>query len=273
MPTITLRLGDSFEIIATLEGVGAVVCDPPYLISFMGKTWDSEGEGGENAEWHRKWLEACFGVLPSGGIIKVFSATRTFHRLAAAMEEVGFFLDPEQSLEAWAYGSGFPKYLNTSKAVDKHFGCDSAVEAEIQAHLREQREALGLSKASVDRQVFGGTTRYSWVEGRGGQRASEAYLPTPEEWSKLKSVLQLDNRFDDYIQQAIPSREHRHSSDGGKAKTVAKVGGDFGYQQDGVRWDNAYRVTEAASEEAARFDGWATALKPGWEPFIVGTKP
>lgn len=169
--------------------------------------------------------------------------------------------------------SGFPKYLNTAKAVDKHFGCDPVVEGKIQAYLREQRKALGLTKAHVDREVFGGTTRYSWVEGRGGQRASETYLPTPEEWADLKVVLQLDDRYDAYIRAAIPSREHRFSADWGKARTVAEVEGDFGFQQDGERWTKGYRVTEAATEEAARFEGWATALKPGWEPFVVGMRP
>lgn len=197
MPTITLRLGDSFEIIATLEGVGAVVCDPPYLISFMGKTWDSEGEGGENAEWHRKWLEACFGALPPGGIIKVFSATRTFHRLAAAMEAVGFLLHSEHSLEAWAYGSGFPKYLNTSKAVDAHLGKSA------------ERPVIGKGEA--------GAAFHYGNPGSGG----------------FGTLAALD--------QGTPSSE----------------------------WD----VTGAATEEAAKFNGWATALKPGWEPFIVGIKP
>jgi len=155
--------------------------------------------------------------------------------------------------------------------VDKHFGTDSKVEAEIQVYLRESREGLGLSKAEIDRQVFGGTTRYSWVEGRGG--GAVTYLPTPDEWIKLKVALQLDDRFDAYIRQVIPSREHRHSSDGGKSHIIDVVEGDFGYQTGGGRWEKSYRVTEAATADAARFDGWATALKPAWEPFVCGTKP
>jgi len=104
MTTLRLILGDSFEVIATLDGVSAVVTDPPYLIDFMGKNWDAGGGGTENEEWHRQWLQECFDILPSGGIIKVFSATRTFHRLAAAIEQAGFLLDPEHSLEGWGYG-------------------------------------------------------------------------------------------------------------------------------------------------------------------------
>lgn len=99
--TITLKLGNSFDEIPKLSGVDAVVCDPPYLISFMGKDWDDGEGGGENLEWFKEWLQKCFDILPSGGKVKVFSATRTFHRLAQAMEQVGF---EGIDLEAWVYG-------------------------------------------------------------------------------------------------------------------------------------------------------------------------
>lgn len=65
-------------------------------------------------EWHRQWLAEVFRVLKPGGIIKVFGATRTFHRMAAAMEQVGFI---DLDLEAWIYGSGFPKSLNIHKKL------------------------------------------------------------------------------------------------------------------------------------------------------------
>ena len=65
-------------------------------------------------EWHRQWLAEVFRVLKPGGVIKVFGATRTFHRLAAAMEQAGFV---DLDLEAWMYGSGFPKSLNIHKKL------------------------------------------------------------------------------------------------------------------------------------------------------------
>lgn len=66
--------------------------------------------------WHLQWLQEAHRVLEPGGVIKAFSGTRTFHRLAAAMEKVGF---TDVHLEAWVYGSGFPKSLNIGKALDK----------------------------------------------------------------------------------------------------------------------------------------------------------
>ena len=72
-------------------------------------------------EWHRAWLVECYRVLVPGGVLKAFSATRTFHRMAAAMQDAGF---TEVGLEAWSYGSGFPKSMNIGKALDKQAGVE-----------------------------------------------------------------------------------------------------------------------------------------------------
>ena len=288
--------------------IDAFILDPPYGLAFMGKEWDDLGKtfverkpvrstkfdmiGGnhnptnpqdsvrtkrvENQRtqaWHEEWLREAFRILPPGGVVKAFSGTRTYHRLAAAMEAVGLILDPSESLEAWAYGSGFPKSLDISKAIDKQDGADEALNQAIQTYLRESREARGLSKADVDKAVFGGTTRYSWVEGRGGQRFNEVYLPTPEEWVELKLYLGLDDRFDAYIEAVIPSREDRFRADGGKANLIGVEEGDWGFQSDGERWGGKRRITAPAAEDAKRFSGWGTALKPAWEPILVGRKP
>jgi hypothetical protein len=250
----------------------------------MNKEWDSpelsDTEEGTPApteaelhtfqEWSLGWLRLCYEKLPPGGIIKVFGATRTFHRMAVAMDQVGF---SDLHIEAWIQGQGFPKSLNISKAIDKLAGSDSETEKAIQAYLRENREAKGFSKADVDLLAFDGTTRYSWVEGRGGARAEEVYLPTPQEWTRLKKVLDLDGRYDAYIAAAIPSRENRFRADGGKAEEVGREDGDWGYQKDGERWDGERVLTQPKSPEAQEWVGFGTALKPSWEPFIVGQKP
>jgi len=113
--TIRLTLGDSFEVMATYpeNSIGAVISDPPYGIGFMGKQWDAIHE---MQRWHETWLTEAYRILIPGGIIKAFSATRTYHRLAMAMHEVGF---ENIHGEAWCYGSGFPKSLNVGKALEK----------------------------------------------------------------------------------------------------------------------------------------------------------
>jgi site-specific DNA-methyltransferase (adenine-specific) len=103
----------------TEGSVDAIVCDPPYGLEFMGKKFDSLGEGTKQQEWHAQWLRQAHRVLRPGGVIKAFGGTRTFHRLAAAMAEVGF---QDIGLEAWTYSSGFPKSLNISKSIDKTLG-------------------------------------------------------------------------------------------------------------------------------------------------------
>ena len=121
MATIHLRNGDCVEVMRTLAdgSVGAVIPDPPYGLRFMGKEFDDLGDGSSQREWHRAWVNQAFRVLVPGGVIKAFGGTRTFHHLAAVIREAGF---TDLHLEAWGYGSGFPKSLDVSKAIDKAAG-------------------------------------------------------------------------------------------------------------------------------------------------------
>jgi len=264
---IEIKIGDCTQRLKDLEdnSVDTVICDPPYGLKFMSKGWDDIGDGSQQREWHRAWLTEAHRVLKPNGVIKAFSGTRTFHHLIAMMGELGF---SDLRVEAWVYGSGFPKSLNVSKAIEKLGGVDREIEIQICSYLQSRREELGLTLKEVDEKVFGGTTRYSWVEGRRGDRV---YLPTPCEWAKLKNVLKIDSRYDSYIEEAIPTRENRHSTDGGKAKTLEVVKGNYGYQQ-GDRWGKDYRITMATSKDSKQWEGWGTALKPAWEPVCIGVK-
>jgi site-specific DNA-methyltransferase (adenine-specific) len=107
------------------ESIDAIVCDPPYGLRFMGKAFDDLGDGALQREWHVQWLRQAIRVLKPGGVIKAFGGTRTFHHMAAAMEDVGFVLVPGSELEAWTYGSGFPKSQNVEKVLRKQ-GSDRA---------------------------------------------------------------------------------------------------------------------------------------------------
>ena len=113
---VTLYHGDCREILAGLpdESVSAVVTDPPYGLAFMGKRWDYDVPSVE------VWAE-CLRVLKPGGHLLAFAGTRTQHRMAVRIEDAGFEI---RDMIAWVYGSGFPKSLDVSKAIDKAAGAE-----------------------------------------------------------------------------------------------------------------------------------------------------
>lgn len=107
-----LHHGDCLAVLRTMSdaSVDAVVTDPPYLIDFMGKGWDSaDGIAGKPEVWAE-----CLRVLKPGGHLLAFGATRTYHRMACAIEDAGFEI--RDSIH-WMYGSGFPKSLDVAKAM------------------------------------------------------------------------------------------------------------------------------------------------------------
>ena len=105
--------GDSLNELKSLEdeSIDAVVTDPPYELGFMGKKWDATGIAYNIDLW-----KECLRVLKPGGHLLAFGGTRTYHRMAVAIEDAGF--EVRDMLE-WIYASGFPKSLNVGKAVDK----------------------------------------------------------------------------------------------------------------------------------------------------------
>jgi DNA modification methylase len=129
--------GDCLDVLPTVQA-DSVVCDPPYGLEFMGKEWDKLGGGTEEVtdtanrdgnwtskpfggggnrvrygkspksmqSWHQQWAAAALGALRPGGYMLAFGGTRTFHRLACAIEDAGWEI---RDCIMWVYGSGFPK--------------------------------------------------------------------------------------------------------------------------------------------------------------------
>ena len=165
---------------------GANTCDceePDWRVK--GEPVDPKGNAKRmraQQAWHVAWLREAFRVLAPGGVVKAFSGTRTFHRLAAAMEDAGLV---GIHLEAWAYSSGFPKSHNVA--------------------------------VYLDRMLTEGRSRKVVRHGIGN----------------------LNGRF-------------------------ADAGEGF------VSQSKAHKIV---TEEGRQWDGWGTALKPAWEPVLVGRKP
>ena len=177
---VKLYAGSNLEILPTLpdNSVDSIVTDPPYELGFMNKTWDSTGIAYSIELWRE-----CLRVLKPGGHLLAFGGTRTWHRLAVAVEDAGFEI---RDNIAWLYGSGFPKSHNISKAIDKAAGAE--------------REVIGKH---------------------------------PNSASSLGNGINMD---------------------GGKA-------------------NQEFMVTASATDDAKKWDGWGTALKPAHEPIVVARKP
>lgn len=108
--------GDCAEKMRDLapNSVDAIVTDPPYGLAFMGANWDY-GVPGEMF-----WREALRVAKP-GAHLLAFGGTRTYHRLACAIEDAGWEI---RDCIMWVYGSGFPKSMDVSKAIDKAMGAE-----------------------------------------------------------------------------------------------------------------------------------------------------
>lgn len=116
-----INLGNIKEWAANYTGpqFDGILCDPPYELGFMGKSWDSSGIAFDTEMW-----ADLFRHIKPGGHLLAFSGSRTYHRMAVAIEDAGFEI---RDMIEWVYGSGFPKSLNIGKAVDKLQGNEREV--------------------------------------------------------------------------------------------------------------------------------------------------
>ena len=131
-----------------------ILCDPPYELGFMGKSWDSSGIAFDKEMW-----ADIYKLLKPGAHLLAFSGSRTYHRMAVAIEDAGFEI---RDMIEWVYGSGFPKSLNIGKAVDKIQGNEREVVGTEKIDIGMQGGSMhsGRSVNVVDRDVTKGTSPY-----------------------------------------------------------------------------------------------------------------
>lgn len=116
-----LYQGSMLDMLEVIEpnSIDSIVTDPPYELGFMNKGWDNSGVAFQVDTWKK-----CYTVLKSGGYLLAFGGTRTYHRIACAIEDAGFEI---RDTIMWLYGSGFPKSMNIGLAIDRKNGVDSKV--------------------------------------------------------------------------------------------------------------------------------------------------
>ena len=241
--------GDCIETMNQMEpeSVDAIVTDPPYGLGFMGKKWDGLPPSLE-------WAEACYRVLKPGGHIAAFGGTRTWHRLAVAIEDAGF--EMRDSL-AWLYGSGFPKSHDVGKAIDKRPGASQ--HPEFGAALRAAMTAKGYTNTfDVAEAVLGKRTGAvaNWIKYQ---------FPEARWWPALRDLLDMDEaRWGPVIAEA--EREVVGRAAWSNSANHFVPGEDHSQR---VQLD----ITAPATPEAKQWDGWGTALKPAFEPIVLARKP
>ena len=255
---IDIRHGDSREVLKTLAdaSIDSVVCDPPYALvsvvqrfgnsprsertektenpygrtgrGFMGQKWDT----GETAFAVEFWAEVM-RVLKPGGHVVAFSGTRTYHRLACAIEDAGFEM---RDMLQWLYGSGFPKSHDVSKGIDK--AEDYRLQAAVRRAAVAAVEAAGLALPN--------NSRHDWTVGN--------HAPGDKWWAEFQSW--------------IPglSDSDRERVEGAIVETVQKSAGWF-------TQGDIYTIRASATETSAIWEGWGTALKPACEPIVLARKP
>jgi DNA modification methylase len=258
MPTWDVQHGDCRDVMRSLppDSVDAIVSDPPYGLAFMGKEWDHGVPGVEF------WTEALRVAKP-GAHLLAFGGTRTFHRLAVAIEDAGWDI---RDCVMWVYGSGFPKSHAIDKAIDKL----DAKDAQMARRYRftEWVRSTGVTAKAIDEAT--GTMMGSHYTTHPTQPA----IMTREHLELCRPLL---GEVPAWVEAECDLRSIE--SENFKRREVigvqsVPVGHSFAgatYGGDSAMHDTL--ITAPATDAAKAWQGWGTALKPAWEPIIVARKP
>ena len=269
--THTLHLGDCRDVLATMDdcSVDAIVCDPPYELGFMGKSWDASGIAYDVTVWAH-----CLRVLKPGGHLIAFGGSRTYHRMAVAIEDAGFEIRDQIQ---WIYGSGFPKSLDVSKAMDKQRH-DRAQTLQVTAWIRSARDAVGLSNSQIDA-AFG----FAGMAGHWTSAMSQPSVPTLDQIPVLLDLfgMTLDDVPDD-VRTLIWTLNGRKGQPGeawhqrevtGESTKARSTDTKIALPSNGKTIYKTWNLTAPSTDLAKRWHGWGTALKPAHEPAVLARKP
>jgi DNA modification methylase len=252
--------GDCLAVMPTLEAssVHAIVCDPPYGLAFMGKEWDHGVPGVEF------WREALRVAKP-GAHLAAFGGTRTYHRLAVAIEDAGWEI---RDCLSWLYGSGFPKSFDVSKGID---GLDApdATFADALTFTKWLR-TTGVTRQQI-REATG-----TFMDSHYLTTGSQPAVPTPEHWAVIRPLITVE--IPEWVEQKI-GEAARASENLARREVVGTATGKDARAGDlyrpgvGTYLEREYNVTRPYTDAARDWHGWGTALKPAWEPIILARKP
>ena len=286
----TIIHGDCLEELKKLDdsSVDAVICDPPYGLSntkpqqvadvlkawvtgdtvsvpakrggFMGADWDSFVP--PPAVW-----EECMRVLKPGGHMAVFAGARTQDLMGLSIRLAGFEI---RDTLGWVYGSGFPKSMDISKAIDKKRDEDREPRVAVTSWVADECARLGWSRSRLCK-AFGVKNQpiQSWTE----RNPDYAVIPTWENWQKLKALVGFGDEMDAEVWR-LNGRKGTPGEAWEKREVVGvQKGAMSGWNMDGTTKFVDRDITTSHSDAAKQWDGWGTALKPAIEPIILARKP
>ena len=299
--------GDCIEVLRSMPdcSVDAVVTDPPYGLSFMGKKWDYDVPSVE------VWAE-CLRVLKPGGHLLAFAGTRTQHRMAVRIEDAGFEI---RDMIAYVYGSGFPKNHDIGKKLchcdrpepNNHYICGHGTESQTQRDVRQMRQtdiSQAVDNAAQCREVLQSSVsehdasliraegsepetaggKQSGMEGRRNAIQEEGQLHRGV--VRKGAILGIANGTQRRLHHAASAR---HGSDVRTFVDTDRSGTPFRSQsiEQQPRELGTVAVQHQSQKSRVGEDcavcgkpigpfvakGWGTALKPALEPITVARKP
>lgn len=276
------------------SSVDAIVTDPPYGLSntspdkvadtivrwasgdrehvpegrgFMGRPWDAFVP--PPAVW-----DECLRVLKPGGHLLVFAGSRTQDLMGLSIRLAGFEL--RDSL-AWIYGSGFPKSMDVSKAIDKQREERHEEALKVTRRIAERAKELGVSRRDINLKINGadnsGGSAQSWTTITSAG-AHKPRVPEWDQWVRLRELLNLSDPVLDAEVWRLNGRKGTPGEAWEKREVVGKHQSGLHTGPSGVGGHGeGGTITTSASDAAKRWSGWGTALKPAQEPIIMARKP
>jgi DNA modification methylase len=265
--SVTLYHGNALEVVPQLGHVCAIVTDPPYGLSFMGKKWDYDVPSVEI------W-QACLDALRPGGHLLAFAGTRTQHRMAVRIEDAGFEI---RDMIAWVYGSGFPKSMDITKAIDKLDATEARTARRYQ-FTEWMVKVCQLTPRQMDEVCGTNTMGRHWTDVR--PNGNQPDIPTRENFEKLRPYITgpIPNWVEAMVDERTVESENfkrrevvgtKINNDTSKARPACSLSSQ-GIDKSTKR---EYEITAPATDAAKQWHGWGTALKPALEPITMARKP
>lgn len=247
--------GDCVDVLRTLgdQTVDAVVTDPPYMIGALSQQWDRMGAA-EFEQWVTSWASECLRVLKPGGYLAAFGSARTWHRLAAGIEDAGFNI---RDGVAWLYLQGYPPSIDLTEAVEDFQAVGPTLAGgpaedvlAITAWLRAARDAAGWTNRQID-DLFG----TNGMAGHWTSSGSQPAVPRLDQWDRLREALGFDDtEIRDLVEELAATRTWTPSERDPADR----------------RWFDTLR---AGGELSGEGQTYGTRLKPAFEPIVLAQRP